>query len=111
MIEHLPRPEDLLLSLKARFRKSIIVTIPNSGFSGERLRLLLGRFPKQWVYHPSEHIRFWAVPDFLFWCQQIGYRVERLYGLKDEYYDVRLPLWRWYPRLFARFILYQLARK
>ena len=106
VIEHLPKPEELLKMLKGKFQKNLIITIPNTGFLGERLRLLLGRSPKQWVYHPSEHLRFWTVDDFLFWCGQLGFRVEKYYGLIDEYYDIKMPLWKWFPRLFSRYILY-----
>jgi len=109
VIEHLSRPEDLLQKLHSKFKQNIIISIPNSGFILDRLRLLIGRFPRQWGWHPSEHLRFWTVPDFLFWCQRLGYRVDKFYGLKDEYYDIKLPLWKWYPRLFARHILYQLS--
>jgi len=28
--------------------------------------------------------------------------VEKYYGLLDEYYDIKLPLWKYYPRLFSR---------
>jgi len=40
IIEHLPDPEALLLSLRAVARKGIIVSIPNTGFHQHRLRLL-----------------------------------------------------------------------
>lgn len=111
VLEHLPNPEGLILKVKGRFKKYLVVTIPNTGFIGERLRLLLGRFPKQWVLHPAEHLRFWTVKDFIYWCEQLGFRVESYYGLFDEYYDIKLPLWRWYPRLFSRYILYKVSKK
>lgn len=111
VLEHLPNSEELMLKVKDRFRKYLIVTIPNTGFVGERLRLLLGRFPKQWVLHPSEHLRFWTVRDFIFWCQQLGFRVESYSGLFDEYYDIKFPLWKWCPKLFSRYILYEVAKK
>ena len=106
VIEHLPRPEELMSKLSGHFRKRLIITIPNTGFLGERLRLFFGRFPKQWVLHPSEHLRFWTVVDFVFWCEQLGFRVERYYGMLDEYYDIKVKLWKYYPRLFSRYILY-----
>jgi methionine biosynthesis protein MetW len=111
VIEHLPKPEELMAKLKGKFRKYLIITIPNTGFITERLRLLLGRFPKQWVLNPSEHLRFWTITDFLFWCGQLGLRVERYYGMKDEYYDTKIKLWKYYPRLFSRFILYKIGER
>lgn len=109
VLEHLPNPERLLSILRGKFSKYIIITIPNTGFAGERLRLLLGRFPKQWVVHPSEHLRFWTVTDFIFWCEQLGFRVEKYYGLFDEFYDIKIKLWKYYPKFFARYILYKVT--
>jgi methionine biosynthesis protein MetW len=110
VLEHLPRPEDLVLRLRENFRKYMIVTVPNSGFLGERLRLLFGRFPKQWFLHPAEHLRFWTVADFVFWARQLGLRVERVMGMMDEYYDIKVPLWKYLPSVFSRYNLYLLIR-
>jgi len=111
VIEHLPKPEELMRKVKGKFNKYLIISIPNTGFLGERLRLLFGKTPKQWVYHPSEHLRFWTVSDFTFWVEQLGLEVEKYYGLLDEYYDIKLPLWKYYPRLFSRYILYLIKEK
>ncbi len=111
VIEHLVKPEELMAKLKGKFRKQLIITIPNTGFLGERLRLVCGRFPKQWVLHPSEHLRFWTVTDFVFWCDQLGYNVDRYYGLLDEYYNDKINLWKYYPRLFSRYIVYTITEK
>ncbi len=110
VLEHLAHPEDLVLKLKGNFRKHMIVTVPNSGFLGERLRLLLGRFPKQWFLHPAEHLRFWTAADFVFWARQLGLSVEGIFGMMDEYYDVKVPLWKYLPSLFSRYNLYLLVR-
>jgi len=111
VIEHLPKPEELIFKLKGKFKKCLIITIPNTGFIMERLRLLLGRFPKQWVLNPSEHLRFWTVADFQLWCGLLGFKVEKYYGMKDEYYDIKVKLWKYYPRLFSRYILYKVAEE
>jgi methionine biosynthesis protein MetW len=111
VIEHLPKPEELLLKLKGKYNKYLIITIPNTGFIAERWRLMFGRFPKQWVLNPAEHLRFWTVPDFLFWCEQLDLKVEKYNGMKDDYYDLKVPLWRYYPKLFSRFILYKISGK
>jgi len=110
VLEHLPNPEEVLLRVRQKFNKSLLVDIPNTGALNDRLRLLLGRFPKQWVFHGGEHIRFWTVTDFLYLCPRLGYRVQRYYGLYDPYYDWGLKLWRRYPRLFTRHVLYVLQR-
>jgi methionine biosynthesis protein MetW len=108
VLEHLPNPEEVLLRVKGKFNTSLLIDIPNTGALNDRLRLLLGRFPKQWVFHAGEHVRFWTVTDFLSLCRQLGYRVERYYGLYDPYYQMGLKLWHLYPRLFTRYILYVL---
>jgi len=107
VLEHLPNPEQLMFKLKGKVNKYIIITVPNTGFIGERLRLLFGRFPKQWVIHPSEHIRFWTVADFIYWCDQLGFKVESYHGMLDEFYDIKIKVWKYWPRLFARYVLYK----
>jgi methionine biosynthesis protein MetW len=108
VLEHVTNPEAVLLSVKDRFTKRLLVDIPNTGALNDRMRLLFGRFPKQWVFHAGEHIRFWTVTDFLFLCRQLGYEVERYYGLYDPHSQMGVKLWRIFPRLFARFVLYVL---
>ena len=108
VLEHIANPEALLLKVKDRFSKRLFVDIPNTGALNDRVRLLLGRVPKQWVFHASEHIRFWAVTDFLFLCRQLGYEVERYHGLYDPHSQMGVKLWKIYPRLFARFVFYVL---
>ncbi len=110
VLEHLPNPEEVLLYIRGRFRKSLLVDVPNTGALNDRLRLLLGRFPKQWVFHAGEHIRFWTVTDFLRMCSQVGYGVRRYHGMYDPYYNLGLKLWKLYPRLFSRYVLYELQR-
>ncbi len=111
VLEHLPNPESLLLRLKGKFVKSVLVDVPNTGVVSDRLRLLFGRFPKQWVLHPAEHLRFWTVRDFHSMCHQIGYTVERFDGIYDPYFDTLVPLWKISPALFARYVLYILHER
>ncbi len=108
VLEHLPNPEALLARLRDKFTRRLLIDIPNSGAMNDRLRLLFGRFPKQWVFHPAEHLRFWTVRDFMFLCQQLGYQVDRYYGIYDPEYQFGLAWWRLYPRLFSRYVLYVL---
>ena len=77
IIEHLPDPERLLKDLQAYARKGLVVSIPNTGFHQHRLRLLLGRFPLQWVVTPGEHLRYWTRADFHWWARQIGFTIVR----------------------------------
>lgn len=75
VLEHITNPETLLKRVKGHFRKSLIVSIPNIGYYKHRYRLLFGRFPIQWGWHPAEHVRFWTIPDFRWWVTQRGYEV------------------------------------
>jgi methionine biosynthesis protein MetW len=109
VLEHLPSPERLLLRLKDVCRRRLLVDVPNTGAINDRLRLLFGRTPKQWVFHPEEHLRFWTVPDFLLMCRQLGLKVERYYGLYDPFFNVGLPWWRIVPGLLSRYVLYELT--
>jgi methionine biosynthesis protein MetW len=106
IIEHLPDPESLLEGLRPFARKGIIVSIPNTGYHQHRLRLLLGRFPLQWVVTPGEHLRFWTRADFHWWARQLEFEIVReipyegTRGLKD--------VW---PGLFAAAFIFVLRSK
>jgi methionine biosynthesis protein MetW len=76
IIEHIPTPENLLDGLRSHVRQAFIISVPNTGYIWHRLRLLLGRFPLQWLAHPGEHLRFWTRADFLWWANWLGYRVQ-----------------------------------
>jgi len=104
IIEHLPDPEALLNSLRPHVRKGIIISIPNTGFYTHRLRLLLGRFPLQWVVTPGEHLRFWTRTDFHWWARQLGFRIEREFP-----YEGTPGLKQWWPSLFAAAFVYVLV--
>lgn len=104
IIEHIPDPEGLLNSLRPHARKGIIVSVPNTGFYTHRLRLLLGRFPLQWVVSPGEHLRFWTYADFRWWAGQMGFRV--LQAVPYEGTPVLKDLW---PSMFAAAFVYLLA--
>jgi methionine biosynthesis protein MetW len=75
VLEHLADPEKVIATVSERFRKALIVSIPNIGYYQHRLRLLCGRFPVQWTWHPAEHLRFWTVVDFVEWIKELGLEV------------------------------------
>lgn len=69
VLEHLSNPEEVIDKLK-NFANEIIITIPNIAFYKYRIHLFFsGRFPVQWVYHPSEHLRYWSHIDFIDWLK------------------------------------------
>ena len=104
IIEHLPDPEGLLNDLRPLVRKGFIVSIPNTGFHQHRLRLLLGRFPLQWVVTPGEHLRFWTRADFHWWARQLGLEVRQ--EIPYEGTAILKDLW---PGLFAAAFVFELG--
>jgi methionine biosynthesis protein MetW len=106
IIEHLPDPESLLNELRGYTRKAIIVSIPNTGFHQHRLRLLMGRFPLQWVVTPGEHLRFWTRADFHWWARQMGFTIAR-----EVPYEGTPLLKDVLPGLFAAAFVYVLKER
>jgi len=106
IIEHIPSPEDLVDGLRSHVRWAFIISVPNTGYIWHRLRLLLGRFPLQWLAHPGEHLRFWTHVDFMWWANWVGYRVRIAIP-----YQGTPGLKRLWPNLFASGIVYVLEFK
>lgn len=102
IIEHIPEPETLLNALRPH-AAALIVSIPNTGFYQHRLRLLLGKFPLQWVVSPGEHLRFWTLTDFRWWARQMGFRITH-----QEAYEGTPGLRRLWPGLFGQAMVYVL---
>lgn len=75
ILEHIPRPEEVLSNLKDKAQKGILLSIPNTGYYIHRLRLLFGCFPQQWIHFSGEHLRFWTIRDFRWWVKPLGYRI------------------------------------
>ena len=80
MLEHVAEPERLLRTVQGRIGKRLILTFPNIAYLPHRLRLLFGRFPVQWGWHPGEHLRFWSLSDFEWWLDQLGYQVTAVHA-------------------------------
>ena len=74
VLEHLSRPEEVLLACVEKAEKGVIFSVPNTGHISHRLRLLFGRFPLQWRVHPGEHLRFWTLADLRWWLLSLGLR-------------------------------------
>lgn len=76
VLEHLAEPERVIRLATPHVRKRLILTFPNIGYLPHRLRMLFGRFPVQWGWHPGEHLRFWTLSDYFWWLDQLGYEVD-----------------------------------
>jgi len=96
IIEHLPKPEKLLFLLKDKFRKGILINIPNAAFYSERLRLMFGKVTKSGLFFPGEHIRFWSIPEFKRTCRILGFKVK-----KSKSVGGTMILRHLYPNLFS----------
>lgn len=97
ILEHIPKPENVLEVLYAKTGRALFFSVPNTGFITHRLRLLLGKFPLQWWLEPGEHLRYWTRADMKWWLDSLGYKGK--YELKT-YKGVPLLNVLW-PSLFA----------
>lgn len=109
VIEHVVEAEQLMRQLLEFRPKSIIVTIPNSGYIIHRLRLgLFGRFPvTAIIYHMKEHVRFWTVKDFSDWCDHLGLEVVSVTGQENVGNPFARFLMRTWPSMFAGQLVYE----
>jgi methionine biosynthesis protein MetW len=103
VLEHIPNPEDLMEKVKHKFKKMLIVSIPNIGHYMHRLRLLFGHFPVQWAWHPGEHLRFWTVKDFKKWVNNLGFQIVEI-----RTHSGFLFLHKYIPNLFADSVVFLL---
>lgn len=102
ILEHIPNSEKFLHTVLTKASKGVFFSFPNSGFFIYRLRLLFGKFPKQWATFPNEHLRFWTMADLNWWLKALGYRDYKVFCYKG------VPLLnRIWPALFAAaFVVY-----
>lgn len=104
VLEHLPEAEIAIRRWVAAANSCAIVSIPNVGYIGNRIRLgFFGRFPiTNCVYHIKEHVRHWTRRDFAEWTERLGLavtHVEAQYGAPG--------LRRVGPGLFGKGIVYR----
>lgn len=104
IFEHLAAPEYLLQELKAHARRSIFLSVPNTGYIQYRLRFLLGKFPVQWRIHPGEHVRFWTWSDMKWWLKEM--KIEKSSTIHG-YAGIPL-LNKLYPALFAKGLIIEI---
>lgn len=110
VLEHIQDPEIIMEKVKDRFVKKLIISIPNMGYFRHRLRLLFGSFPITWGVHPREHIRFWTLRDFKWWCRKanknlFSYHIDKIYPC------LGIPiLKRIFPSLFSVVLIFVLSK-
>lgn len=103
VLEHIPNPEELLSKVKGRFGISLLISIPNSAYYIHRLRLLFGRFPVQWAWHPGEHLRFWSLTDFTELLEETGFEI-----ISVKTHSGFLFMHRFWPNLFADSAIFEI---
>ena len=106
VIEHYPNSENLLLNCMNKVCKSLVFSIPNTGYLPYRLRLLFGRFPAQWRVSPGEHLRFWTLRDLQIWLEQLGL----LESAEVDTYQGIPILNRLFPSVFSAGIIVQIKK-
>lgn len=107
LLEHVQIPENLISEITPYFKKGLIITIPNTGYYLDRLRLLFGRFPVQWTFRQWEHVRFWTLTDFRNWINSF----ENLEISALETQTGFLFLHGLFPSLFADSLVFYVAKK
>ena len=107
VLEHTKNPEEIIEVL-SQFTDYFLITIPNSAFYRYRLHLMFtGRFFTQWVYHPSEHIRFWSHKDFLEWVSAMDLELEKTESSNGfSLFGILPGLKNWWPNMFGHQIVY-----
>ncbi|MBI5061118.1 MAG: methyltransferase domain-containing protein [Candidatus Aenigmarchaeota archaeon] len=99
VLEHIPNPEFVMENLRDSFNKKLIISLPNIGMVFNRARLLFGKFPLEWYWHPGEHIRHWTLADIKWWIRSnknFGCRIAGIYS------NTGIPLLRkLWPSMFS----------
>jgi SAM-dependent methyltransferase len=108
VLEHLPEAELAIQRWVAAARQEVILSVPNIGYLGSRIRLMFfGRFPTtNCVYHIKEHVRHWTPTDFREWTERLGLEVthvEAQYGAPG--------LRKVWPALFGKGIVYRVRAR
>ncbi|HYU64812.1 MAG TPA: methionine biosynthesis protein MetW [Candidatus Paceibacterota bacterium] len=105
-IEHIPNSEDALAEAMRVSREHFLVSFPNAAYWRYRFQMLSGRTPKQWEKHPAEHLRFWAIPDFIEWVDMNGFEVKEYKASNGRKY-----LRDFWPNLFGFQMCYKVGQK
>lgn len=108
VLEHTRNPEEIIAKLK-KHTSRFLITVPNSAAYVFRYGLLVrGRFFTQWVYHPSEHLRYWSHIDMLDWLEAQRLTVEEA-AVADGF--TARGLLPFLPRLWKNMFGYRMVYK
>ncbi len=104
-LEHISATEKALLEMARVSKGHMLVSIPNIAFWKHRLTLLSGHFPKQWVIHPMEHLRYWSVADFRKMLEKQNFKITHTQAGSGKRY-----LRDFWPNLFAEQVCFKLSK-
>lgn len=80
ILEHLPRPDILLLDLKKYLKKDgqIIISLPNIARAEIRIQLLLGKFNYAPGILSSDHLRFFTKNSAIDMFQKCNFKIKKI---------------------------------
>lgn len=104
VLEHMPDVESALRNISSSFSKRLIISVPNIGYIGCRLRLaLFGRFPlTHCIFHINEHLRHWTPKDFVELLKSENLMVIKIIG----YFGPSWLPWKSFPKLCSEQLIY-----
>jgi methionine biosynthesis protein MetW len=105
VLEHVVPFEDVLRRLVPCAGR-VLISHPNIAYWPHRLRLLSGRFPIQWAWHPAEHVRFFSVTDLLHLFERERYTV---LSIQTPIGFPSAPLRERFPNLLAGSVVVELS--
>ncbi len=106
VLEHVV-PFERVLAKVADHAGRVIICHPNIGYWPHRWRLLTGRFPLQWGWHPAEHVRFFTIVDLLEHLDRERYQIV---SVQTPIGVPSLRLRARFPNLLASHIVLELRR-
>lgn len=95
-LEHIIDSEKILKETARISKNGVLVSMPNTAYWRFRIQLFFGRFPKQWVVAPQEHLRYWSVKDFKDMADSLGLKVKEIKSSNGK--KILRDLW---PNLFG----------
>ena len=91
VLENITNVEQAIINITDTFKSKIaFFSISNSGSLYERIRLLRWRFPKQWVVHSGEHVRFGSLYDFKFMLRGFEIEIINVYGISHNHRPINI---------------------
>jgi 2-polyprenyl-3-methyl-5-hydroxy-6-metoxy-1,4-benzoquinol methylase len=106
VIEHLLDSERVLIESFRIAKRGLFFSVPNTGYFPYRLRLLFGRFPRQWISRPSEHLRFWTFSDLEDYVRCLEFEDVEIEGYMGVPYLNKV-----WPSLFAAGLICKLKKR